>query len=300
MDTLLEARPLKRGEEPLWTSLKPSVASVRLDSDDIGVALGREDARSFLVAMDGTRCLGRLRGKFLNPKLYFISEILVSDDDLDEVASSLCAFLADSFAADGTEILSSDNPKNRSKNLSLEAAGFVIGRSKAFVERNLEGYRSPSEDVLEYRSLAEIGEDRFIEIMTEAAKGDPFEDVTERDPKEDFRELVEYAGERFDPTWWQVAFLDGEPVGVVLPQAFADEEGEGSLFYVGVLPRHRGHGFGRALHAAGLAFLSNHRIEHYIGSTDTRNAPMVAIFVANGCTRTGTQFFYKALRKSER
>jgi ribosomal protein S18 acetylase RimI-like enzyme len=298
---LPEVRPLRRGEEQLWMNLKAYVASGRLDSEDVDVALGKEDGRAFLIALDGARCVGRLRGKFLHPKLYFVREILTADDEgSEEVVSSLCAYLADSFASDGTEILSSDKPTNRQKNISLEAAGFVIGKSKIFVERDVAGYESPYDDPFEYRTLAQLGEDRFIEIMTEAAQGDPFENVADRDPREDFRELVQYAGERFDPTWWRVAYRDGRPIGVVLPQAFADPAGEGSLFYVGVLPSYRGHGFGKALHAAGLEFLAGHGITHYVGSTDTRNGPMVAVFMANGCERTSTQYFYKALRRGDR
>ncbi len=296
-----ESRPLKRGEELLWMSLKASVASGRLDSDDVGVAIGREDPRSFLIALDGARCAGRLRGKFLNPRLYFVRELLASDDaEFDDVASSLCTVLSDSFAEDGTEILAWDRAADHATNRALEAAGFVVGRRKVFVERGLSGYESPHEDVLEYRTLAELGEERFLEIMTEAARGDPFEDVTERDPRGDFRELVDYAGDRFDPTWWRAAFQDGKPVGVVLPQAFADREAEGSLFYVGVFPDRRGRGFGKMLHAAGLEFLARNGIERYVGSTDSRNTPMIAVFTANGCSRTGTQLFYKALRRSER
>ncbi|MFH1502579.1 MAG: GNAT family N-acetyltransferase [Candidatus Eisenbacteria bacterium] len=294
-------RTLKRGEEPLWMSLKPSVASGRLDSDDVGVALGRDEARAFLIALEGARCVGRLRGKFLNPRLYLIRELLVSDDgDFDEVAVSLCAFLADSFADDGTEVFAWDRESDRAKNAALEAAGFVVAKRKVFVERDLRDYESPHEDVLEYRTLAELGEERFMEIMTEAAKGDPFEDVTERDPRSDFRELVDHAGDRFDPTWWRVAFLGGKPLGVVLPQAFPDRESEGSLFYVGVLPDRRGHGFGKVLHGAGLEFMARNGLERYVGSTDSRNLPMLAVFAANGCSPTGTQLFYKALRVNDR
>lgn len=282
-------------------SLKPSVASGRLDSDDVGVALGREDPRSFLVSVNGARCTGRLRGKFLNPRLYFVRELLASNDVRpDDVASSLCSYLARSFAEDGTEILAWDRAADRATNRALEAAGFVVGRRKVFVERSLSGYTSPHEDTLEYRTLAELGEERFLEIMTEAARGDPFEDMSERDARSDFRELVKYAGDRFDPTWWRIAFQGGEPVGVVLPQAFADRDAEGSLFYVGVLPDRRGHGFGKVLHGAGLEFLARNGIERYVGSTDGRNAPMIAIFNANGCRRTGTQLFYKALRRGQR
>jgi hypothetical protein len=54
------------------------------------------------------------------------------------------------------------------------------------------------------------------------------------------------------------------------------------------------------LHAAGLEFLARNGIQHYVGSTDSRNMPMLAVFAANGCRSTGSQLFYKALRKEAR
>ncbi|MFH1864364.1 MAG: GNAT family N-acetyltransferase [Candidatus Eisenbacteria bacterium] len=93
---------------------------------------------------------------------------------------------------------------------------------------------------------------------------------------------------------WALAQVDGETVGVVLPQEFPDHDGEGTLFYVAVLPAFRGRGHGRALHAAGLAMLAERGVTRYVGSTDTRNGPMLKIFEANGCSQTGTQLFYRA------
>jgi ribosomal protein S18 acetylase RimI-like enzyme len=129
--------------------------------------------------------------------------------------------------------------------------------------------------------------------MAEAAEGDPFEDVEGRDHDADFQELVDMAGERYDPESWFVALIEGEVVGVLLPQVFPDAESEGTLFYVAVLPQFRGRGFGRALHASGLSMLAGRGAEKYVGSTDMRNEPMLRIFEANGCLRTTTQFFYK-------
>jgi GNAT superfamily N-acetyltransferase len=133
--------------------------------------------------------------------------------------------------------------------------------------------------------------------MAPASEGDPFEDDSSRDPRAEFRELTSFAGAAFDPTWWRVAYLDRDPIGVVLPQTFSNRKNEGTLFYVAVLPEFRGRGFGRILHASGLAFLAERGVTRYIGSTDARNLPMISVFRANGCEQTGRQLFYRALRK---
>jgi RimJ/RimL family protein N-acetyltransferase len=287
-------RLLAEGEESLWAALAPDEPS------DLAALIEarRREPLLFLLAFRGPAIVGRLRGRTLNPHLCFIREILVPDEeDLDEVAVALTRYLLGSLAETESEVLSWDRPEARALNRALERAGFVVGKEKAFVERDLAGFRSPLGPDLVYRSLTELGEGRFIEIMTLASTGDPFEDAAARDPIREFRELVAYAGSRFDPTWWRVAFLEGEPVGVVLPQVFEASEDEGSLFYIGVVPEHRGRGLGRALHAAGLEFLARKGVSRYVGSTDTRNHPMLAIFLSNGCRRTGTQLFYKPVSR---
>ena len=97
---------------------------------------------------------------------------------------------------------------------------------------------------------------------------------------------------RDEPAEGRGSGLEGEAVGVVLPQEFSDSEAEGTLFYVAVLPAFRGRGYGRALHATGLAMLAERGVTRYIGSTDTRNKPMLKVFEANGCPQTATQLFY--------
>lgn len=300
--TKIDVHPLEYGEELAWLRVE-SGAEISPDGAQrirgVLAKTGREGARCLLLAVENGRPVGRLEGAFLNPKLYFVRELLASDRaDRNAVDAALLSYLGASFAADGIEVLSWDRPDAAHVNVALERAGFVVNKEKVFVERNLDDFEARHEDPFVYRSLAEIGEDRFLEVMTEAATGDPFEDVSSRDPRTDFRDLINYAGASFDPTWWRVAYLERDPIGVVLPQVYSDRTNEGTLFYVGVLPEFRGRGFGRVLHASGLAFLAAKGIRRYVGSTDARNLPMIAVFRANGCGQTGRQLFYRALRRS--
>jgi RimJ/RimL family protein N-acetyltransferase len=299
----ISIRPLERGAEMLWLGVAPTDGDPAEQLKELTEELAREDdrdPRSRLLAFKAETAVGRLEGVFLNPTLYFIRKILATDDAATErIGDAFAAYLAPEFRRDGISILVWDKPEAEMINRCLRRSGFVVDKEKAFVKKDVSGYRAPEEDPLEYETLSDLGEDRFIELLSEAAAGDPFEDVSKRDPRHDFRELVEYAGSAFDATCWRVASLEGRPVGVVLPQEFADSEHEGTLFYVGVLPEFRGRGFGTILHASGLAFLAEHGVTKYIGSTDTRNHPMMRVFERNGCTRTGTQLFYKALRKTE-
>jgi len=282
----IEVRPLRQGQEKIWLGINLSAAAVNASLPDFTerVRRSRHDERTFLLAFDGQRCVGRLEGTFLNPSLYFVRELYASEGErAAETESALCAYLHDSFARDGVVVLTWDAAESEPVNAALLRSGFRVAKRKTYVEKSITGYESPYRDPFTYASLADVGRDAFV-------------DNPNRDADREFRELVEYAGRRFDPSWWQVARLEGESIGVVLPQAFPKRADEGTLFYVGVRPAWRGRGHGKVLHAAGLQFLARHGVTKYVGSTDTRNAPMIAVFAANGCSPTGTQLFLDAVR----
>jgi len=297
----LEVRELRSGEELLWLGFDAEGES---GTDDESEKLAEfrglfeerspQDPRSFLVAIDGPRATGRLKGLFLNDKLYFIQELRCAEGlPCSVVEDALACFLGDSFSRDGIGILSWDRTKSAETNAALERAGFLVEKKKAFVARNLKDDLPRPGTHFVFRTLAEAGKDEFLRVMTEAAAGDPFEDVAGRDADDDFRELTDAAGDRFDPESWMLAQVRGDVIGVVLPQEYPGDDREGTIFYVAVLPAFRGRGYGRALHAAGLAMLAERGVTRYVGSTDTRNGPMLKVFEANRCPQTGTQLFYR-------
>ncbi len=320
----LEVRELRSGEELLWLELdaegapgaesEPDAKGERDARVEHDAVAGRppesdrltefhrsfeersaRDPRSFLVALMGARTAGRLEGLFLSEKLYFVQELRCAEGlPCNVVEDALARYLGDSFSGDGIEILSWDRSKSAQINAALERVGFEVEKRKAFVARTLTGDLPRPGTRFAFRTLAEAGKAEFLRVMTEAAEGDPFEDMAGRDPEDDFRELQEAAGDGFDPAAWMLAQVDGDVVGVVLPQEFQGRDREGTLFYVAVLPAFRGRGYGRALHAAGLAMLAERGVIRYVGSTDTRNGPMLRVFEANGCAQTGTQLFYRA------
>ena len=297
----LEVRELRSGEESLWLGFD---AEGEPGTDDESEKLAEfrslfeerssRDPRSFLVALDGPRAAGRLKGLFLSDKLYFVQELHCAEGlPCSVVEDALARFLGDSFSRDGIGILSWDRTKNAEINAALERAGFLVEKKKAFVARNLKGDLPRPGTHFVFQTLAEVGKPEFLRTMTEAAAGDPFEDMAGRDPEADFRELTDAAGGRFDPAAWMLAQVRGHVVGVVLPQEYPGDDREGTIFYVAVLPAFRGRGYGRALHASGLSMLAERGVTRYVGSTDTRNVPMLRVFEANGCPQTGTQLFYR-------
>ncbi len=190
-----------------------------------------------------------------------------------------------------SELVTWDDAKRTRINDALRATGYTDYRRKLFVMRDLKEHLPPGGDFA-WRTLAEIGEPAFIDLMTRCAEGDPFPE-DDFDPQQDWRELLEHAGASFDPNRWRAPLIDGEPAGVVLPTPYPGAPIEGTISYVGILPAFRGRGFGRALHASGLRLLAEAGCTIYKGSTDHRNKAMARVFEKNGCAVDGVQLLMK-------
>ena len=100
-------------------------------------------------------------------------------------------------------------------------------------------------------SMANVGPERFAALMVRAAVGDPFSESTPESAADDLREFVQDAGAAFRPDAWLAVSDDAGEIGVVLPQAYADAPGTGTLFYVAVLPGRRGAGHGTTEYLTG-------------------------------------------------
>lgn len=87
------------------------------------------------------------------------------------------------------------------------------------------------------------------------------------------------------PGWWRTGHdAQGQPMGFVLPVTFKEDrfwkdgKPQGTIFYMGVLPQFRGHGYGLELvHEATRVFLTAGCWRIFC-DTGTDNAPMIKAF----------------------
>lgn len=264
------------------------------DDPDIGSTPIPADQRRFtLAARERQRLHARMEARFIQGLLFYADRIWVEPEANVAAAHHAFAGAVHEHAGDRrAEVLVWDDPKWAAWRTGLEQAGFRVARRKAYVDRSLEADLPPDPPGLELRTLADVAEADFLSRMTAATVGDPFEDRKEgTDPAEEWKALIAYAGERFDPSRWFLVDDAEGPVGVVLPQATSDENG--TLFYVAVLPERRGEGLGTRLHAKGLHLLAGQGVTNYFGSTDLRNEAMSRVFERNGCQVTATQLYYE-------
>jgi len=172
----------------------------------------------------------------------------------------------------------------------LENVGFSLRRETSRFER-----REPEPPAgggrLTFRTLAEVGENPFVEAIATVSEGTLDREIREEGQRlgaqQAAREFFEDAQRVTDDTsWWRLAFApNGELAGLVMP---AEPPGFLTIFYVGVTPEMRGRGYVNELLAAGTATLleaGRKNDQPLIADTDISNAPMAAAFERAGWTR---------------
>ncbi|MCC7136796.1 MAG: GNAT family N-acetyltransferase [Planctomycetes bacterium] len=249
--------------------------------------------RTVWTVVADERPRGRLEGRRYPGGLVVVDRLVVEAGAApSDVVRALADALAQGLVAREAEVLVVEREELAPLAVALPAAGLRVRRRKVFVERELSTVRPASEAAFTTRSLADVGEAAFLERLTLASEGDPFEarEGVPRDVEREWRDLVASAGPRLDPSRWWLADDAAGPVGVVLPQRV--NATTGTLSYVGVLPARRGRGMGRALHAFGLGCLAAGGLVRYVGSTDVRNAAMRRVFAVNDCPVRGTESYW--------
>ena len=167
---------------------------------------------------------------------------------------------------------------------------YLYEKRSPLLEERAAYLESVSWGSLQPKSLAELGESTFLDYLVNAATNDPDASAA-MNPKQEFQELLLHAGDAFDPEQWFVVFDGSTAVGVLLPQPFADKPSEGTLSYIGVMPRFRQQGYGERLHQLGLNLLFSWGVQRYIGSTGQTNRAMQRVFQKNQCTLLGRRYF---------
>ncbi len=164
----------------------------------------------------------------------------------------------------------------------LPGGRFELYVEKLYVRRPLQDFRSPYQDPFALVSLADAGEEPFIEALGEAMEGSPARDLHPERPRQEFYEMRAMEADTHDPERWCIALLDGEAAGVILANRFPLDD-EGTFTFIGVSRRFRGRGLGAVLHARGLELLQQMGVRRYLCSTDRNNTPMLRTYARHGC-----------------
>ena len=106
--------------------------------------------------------------------------------------------------------------------------------------------------------------------------------------------FISQAGDYFhyELSWWQLAYnQQNELVGFVLPVTFPNCQKDGleeaTIYYVGVLPQHRGHGYAYDLLCQCTHIMQKVGIWRIYCDTDVHNTPMIETFKRAGYQQEG-------------
>jgi len=164
----------------------------------------------------------------------------------------------------------------------FEALGFELFQEKhgyLWVDRG-----EPLDADLETRSLEEVGDDAYAATFA----GVPSRGLDRNDNyyyaatgPESWARVMMTALDIEDRSSCFIGYDDGEPIGMVGLSAF-DEEDTGTIAYIGVLPDHRGRGFGRRLLMAATGAARQRGFKQILSDVDVLNTPMRTAMVACG------------------
>ena len=161
--------------------------------------------------------------------------------------------------------------------------GFTTYQEKLRYE--YQGPPPPSPAVLNFKPVSEVGEAAFTAMVEGVTVGimDKIiaEDAARLGGQKAAQEYVDGLKKMdFNPNWWCLGYAGDEAVGLILPQKFSDDIG--AINYVGVLPKHRGKGYGVPLLAEGTRMLIESGVKKVIADIDVENKPMINAFESVG------------------
>src|SRR6476659_8072386 len=85
--------------------------------------------------------------------------------------------------------------------------------------------------------------------------------------------MMQYLQEEEEESWLVASEPAGDPVGMVAVSSV--DPGVATLTFIGVLPEHRGHGYGHDLLQAATSAAHRRSFEEMLFDVDTLNQPMI-------------------------
>ena len=259
------------------------------------------------LAQENGEILGRVgyRHHGSLDEIWPIELVLPWRTDYLEVGKALLGESLTAMAAQGAwRVLcqvSSHWPTANEQRQLYAAVGFTLRQAKSAFRLTMPAPPMSVSDRLVYRTLAEVGEAKFIEAIARASVQTLDRDdqmtidrVGLQQMAEDYFVLLQNEHWAYQPWWWQLAYTpDGALVGFVQPLIFRATPREGTIGYIGVVPEQRGHGYVDDLLAKAQRILQEAAVEEMHCDTDSANLPMIGAFQRAGYQENGTNWHYQ-------
>jgi RimJ/RimL family protein N-acetyltransferase len=177
----------------------------------------------------------------------------------------------------------------------FEHAGMSLLQEKhAYLWRPTEPVTVPER--LIYRTLAQVGESAYVQAIRQVTTGTLDREIQAMGGAKAARQLFVILKEDtfFEPEWLQLAYdSEGELIGLVAPVRMLDNEEEGSIGYIGVVPEKRGRGYIHDLLAKGMAISQSVGVLMVYSEVDSENNPIRWAFERAGHETAGFVWLYR-------
>ena len=152
----------------------------------------------------------------------------------------------------------------------------LFQEKQGFMWRNA-GAPIPPPGRLRFATLLETGRDLYRDVMARAGR-DTLDrnDRWYRDHMDEAHwaaQMMEYLQEEDSQSWLVASDAAGDPVGMVAVSSF--DPGVATVTFIGVVPEHRGHGYGHDLLRAATSAAHGRGFEEMLSDVDTLNQPMI-------------------------
>lgn len=298
-------RKLQKGEDALWHQCTYSPESNQSSDKPPFTTDASYRPEAYLIAKQAGRVVGRLRSLLLDPlEVIIVNPIIVPEASVEEVANALLIEgirIARSFEVNSIQVILEDRLPYLSELLPLmETWSFRSLWQKNLYTLKPEDFPkrpdSPMWNELEFLPFGGLDDQLFVGTLDVILQDVPF---SRQDQGEDAYDMLEMfidwlrRDENYYPENWELALINKNPVGVVLPAYFDTQRDTASNLFVGLVPKMRGQGLGRLLHYRGLDTMDKRGVENYLGSCDCLNLPMIRIFESLNYRLEGIQHYFE-------
>jgi ribosomal protein S18 acetylase RimI-like enzyme len=168
-----------------------------------------------------------------------------------------------------------DHPRERVR-LFDDIGMDLFQEKEGFAWRN-SGAPSPPPGRLRFATALETGRDLYQDVMARAGR-DTLDrnDRWYRDHMDEAHwaaQMMEYLQEEDSESWLVAADAAGDLIGMVAVSTF--EPGVATVTFIGVIPDHRGRGYGHDLLQAATSEAQGRGFEEMLSDVDTLNQPMI-------------------------
>jgi ribosomal protein S18 acetylase RimI-like enzyme len=294
-------RYLKGDEIEKWCRARNGLGSLD-ERRALQLLIGRAQFRpeEFIVAEREGRFIGSLRAPlFPGPGAYVAMEppLVIDGFAFTEVAHELVECAIETARAQGAHSvwasLSGELAQREALRRLYAQTGFTLLQERISLACRLNRLTAYHQaDPLTYYSLLEVGEDegqRLLDLILQESPDRAAAEIHAEQVLEDYRAR---AAGRFDYRQWaQLAFRDGDPVGLALP-GYDEILAAGSLYCLGIVPAQRGRGYGRFLLHRVLTYLRALGVQSCSVSVDSAHQPRWQLFRKAGFAPQGRAAVY--------